>query len=72
LANNASTIVSQFIDTTVFCIVAFMNSEIAPTWEIWWSIFWTTYILKTIVAGLDTPLVYLARKWKDKGLIPAD
>jgi uncharacterized integral membrane protein (TIGR00697 family) len=30
LANNASTIVSQFIDTTVFCIVAFMNSEIAP------------------------------------------
>jgi uncharacterized integral membrane protein (TIGR00697 family) len=72
LANNASTIISQLIDSAVFCVIAFMNSEIAPTWEIWWSIFWTTYIIKAVVAGLDTPLVYWAKNWKDKGLVPED
>ena len=30
----------------------------------------TTYVLKAIVAAADTPLVYLASRWKHAGVIP--
>jgi uncharacterized PurR-regulated membrane protein YhhQ (DUF165 family) len=29
----------------------------------------TTYLLKALVAAADTPLVYIARRWKDRGVI---
>ncbi len=56
LRNNASTIVSQGIDTLIFVVVAFAgtysNSAI-------WNMIWITYIIKITVAVADTPLVYL-------------
>ena len=64
LRNNFSTMVSQLIDTTVFCTIAFLGEF---PMNVWWQIFWTTYIFKFIVAAFDTPFIYLgvyiARKY---------
>jgi len=58
LRNNASTMVSQLIDTAIFCSIAFLG-----VWEmnVWWQILLTTYVFKWIVSALDTPFIYLAR-----------
>lgn len=58
LRNNASTMVSQLIDTTVFTVIAFYG---VYELSIVWSIFYTTIIIKWIVAVLDTPAVYIGR-----------
>jgi len=58
LRNNLSTMVSQFIDSLVFCLIAFWGVYDLPTWL---DILLTTYFLKWIVALLDTPFIYLAR-----------
>lgn len=69
LRNNASTIVSQLLDTTVFCTIAFTG--VFPA-AVFWKIFLTTYVLKFVVAALDTPFVYAARSLHDRGLIPRE
>ncbi len=69
IRNNASTMVSQLLDTVVFTFGAFLG---VFEGEVLMDIFWTTYLLKWIVAAADTPLVYLARSWKDRGWIPDD
>lgn len=56
LRNNLSTMVSQLIDTAIFCTIAFLGQF---PMDIWWQIFWTTYIFKFIVAVFDTPFMYL-------------
>lgn len=63
IRNNLSTVVSQLVDSIVFTGAAFLGVfplgvviEIAAT----------TYVLKVIVALADTPLVYIARRWKDR------
>lgn len=54
--NNFSTISSQAIDSGIFCAIAFIGVfPIAVVGEI----FLTTYIIKILVALLDTPFVYL-------------
>ncbi len=58
LRNNLSTMVSQFIDSLLFCFIAFWGIY---SLEVWWDILLTTYFLKWIVALLDTPFIYLAR-----------
>ncbi len=59
LRNNASTMVSQFIDTVTFSLVALWGVfEI----DIWWQILLTTYLMKWIVAVVDTPFIYLAKR----------
>ena len=58
LRNNASTLVSQLIDSTVFTVIAFYG---VYELKIVWSIFYTTIIIKWIVAVLDTPAVYIGR-----------
>jgi uncharacterized integral membrane protein (TIGR00697 family) len=63
LRNNMSTMVSQAIDTLLFTTIAFWN--VYP-WEVLWQIMLTTYLLKWIVAALDTPFMYLARSWYEK------
>ena len=60
LRNNASTLVSQFLDSLIFCGLAFAG--VFP-WTVWLEILATTYIFKTFVAVLDTPFIYLARHW---------
>lgn len=68
LRNNGSTVVSQLIDTIIFVPIAFapisIFGEMGFDWAIVWDIFWTTYIIKVIVAALDTPFVYLITKIK--------
>lgn len=60
LRNNASTVVSQAIDTLIYGIV------------VWWGVvdFATAmqlalakYLFKVIIALVDTPFIYLARDW---------
>ena len=58
LRNNASTLVSQLLDSLIFCSIAFIG--VFPM-DVWWDILITTYIMKAIVAFLDTPFIYLAR-----------
>ena len=54
--NIGSTFVSQFIDTLIFVPIAFLGEF--PN-ELVIEIFWTTYVIKLVVAILDTPFVYL-------------
>lgn len=66
LRNNASTLVSQLLDSVIFSFAAFAGTfETAVLLEITA----TTYLLKVFVAVADTPFVYIARKWKDRGRI---
>jgi queuosine precursor transporter len=59
LRNNASTLVSQLIDSTIFCLIAFYG--VFPT-AVLVEILITTVIFKAIVSVLDTPFIYLARR----------
>ncbi len=58
LRNNGSTWTSQAVDSIIFCTAAF-----AGTYEtkVVLGIILSTYILKVIVAALDTPFIYLTR-----------
>ena len=60
LRNNASTMVSQLIDTLLFTLIAFYGIF---QWSVLWQIMLSTYVLKWVVAVLDTPFMYLATKW---------
>ncbi len=67
LRNNASTWVSQLIDSLIFTLGAFWG---VYEWDILWQIILTTYLLKWLVAVMDTFMIYLARFWVNKGKIP--
>ncbi|PKL01565.1 MAG: hypothetical protein CVV56_00860 [Tenericutes bacterium HGW-Tenericutes-1] len=57
--NNVATIISQIFDTAIFVSIAFigvMDSDIL------WQIFISTFVIKMMVALLDTPFVYLVKK----------
>lgn len=56
--NTASTLMSQFADTVIFTVVAFLH--VYPT-EILIELILTTYIFKAIIACADTPFIYCAR-----------
>lgn len=60
LRNNASTMISQLLDSIVFTFIAFWG--LFPL-NVWLQILLTTYILKWFVALCDTPFMYLAKKW---------
>ena len=66
LRNNLSTMVSQLIDSGVFCTIAFTGLF---SWPVFWQILLTTYLFKLIVAALDTPFVYWARALERRGLV---
>ena len=59
LRNNLSTMVSQLIDTVIFCSIAFWG--VFPT-MIFIEIAVTTYLFKLAVAVIDTPFIYWAKK----------
>ena len=59
--NNLSTLTSQAVDTVIFTTLAFAG--VYPT-KVFVSILLTTYFFKAIVALVDTPFIYLARKVK--------
>ncbi len=60
LRNNASTIVSQLIDTVIFMLIAFWGvTERFTFGYVLGSMVPAYYLLKVLAAFLDTPLVYL-------------
>lgn len=61
--NNASTIVSQFIDSTVFMFIAFYG--LTPKFDTLYifSLIIPYWLFKVLFALLDTPLCYLGVKW---------
>ncbi len=63
LRNNGSTFVSQLIDSIIFFTLAFAFAD-GYTFSIILSLIFTTYLFKIIVAFIDTPFIYLAKKIK--------
>lgn len=63
LRNNASTIVSQAIDTLVFMMIAFYMVTPKFTFEFILQLAIPYYLFKIAFAALDTPLVYAGVKW---------
>lgn len=59
LRNNASTLVSQLLDSVIFCLIAFWG--VFPG-DVLLEIVATTYLMKVIVAVMDTPFIYLAKR----------
>ncbi|AIO19134.1 Inner membrane protein YhhQ [Candidatus Izimaplasma bacterium HR1] len=66
LRNIGSTLVSQLVDTVIFVPIAFLGYF--PN-ELVWQILWSTYVIKLLVAILDTPFVYLIRGIKPLDLL---
>ncbi|EDL63598.1 queuosine precursor transporter [Bacillus sp. SG-1] len=59
IRNNGSTMISQLLDTLAFTSIAFFG---AFPFDVWVQIAITTYLLKWIVALLDTPFGYIAKR----------
>lgn len=66
IRNNASTMISQIIDNGIFTLIAFFG---VYSTNILVEIFFVTYLMKFIVAVLDTPFVYIGHYLKKKGKI---
>jgi len=58
LRNNASTWSSQIVDTAMFCTIAFAGLY---QMRIVAGIMLSTYLLKIVVAALDTPFIYVTK-----------
>ncbi|MBT2690100.1 queuosine precursor transporter [Bacillus sp. ISL-47] len=63
IRNNGSTMLSQLLDTLIFTSIAFLG--VFPM-DDWIQIFFTTYILKFLIALLDTPFGYIAKRFPVK------
>jgi uncharacterized integral membrane protein (TIGR00697 family) len=61
IRNNGSTMVSQLIDTLIFVPIAFWG--VVPS-NVLIGILISTYLIKLMVAVLDTPFIYLVKKIK--------
>lgn len=63
LRNNGSTLVSQLINCFLFTVLAFAGTYGFSTVM---SIFGSSYIIFVVTSLLDTPILYAARKYKEK------
>lgn len=63
IRNNGSTGISQLIDTLIFCSIAFAGLY---SWDVWWEIAITTYVIKFIISVASTPVIYWARSFMFK------
>lgn len=63
LRNNASTVVSQFLDTTIFMFIAFY--AISPKFDAAYifALIIPYWLIKVLFAICDTPFCYLGVKW---------
>lgn len=59
LRNNGSTMISQLVDSILFTLIAF--AEIY-SWEVVINLVIVTYAVKVVVAILDTPFIYIAKR----------
>ncbi len=67
--NNISTAIAQFVDTFIWTVIAFSPRMIS--WDMWFVYIFSAIIIpywiaKVIIAGIDTPLVYLWVNWLKK------
>lgn len=67
IRNNVSTIISQFIDTTIFMFLAFYHISDRFTTSFIFSLIFPYWAFKVLFALLDTPLCYLGVWWLKKG-----
>lgn len=58
---NGSTLISQFIDSLIFCSIAFAG--LFP-FQVWIEILITTYLFKFLLSIAGTPILYMARRMK--------
>ena len=65
LRNNVSTVLSQATDTFLFVTIAFAGTMPG---NVFWEIMITQYVIKLLIAAVDTPIVYalvgLVRKYE--------
>ena len=63
LRNNLSTVASSLVDNTVFSIFAWilLNPEPASLYNVIMIYILGTYLLRIIIALLDTPFIYVAK-----------
>ena len=61
IRNNVSTMLSQFIDTCIFTLIAF---TFVFEFKYVVILIFTTYVVKVGIAIMDTPFLYLAKKIK--------
>lgn len=66
LRNNGSTMISQIINTVLFTSIAFLGMYDTGTFI---AIMISSYVIYLFTSLLDTPIVYIARKMKEKKLI---
>ena len=61
LRNNASTFLSQFVDTAsvLLLLCSFQKIE----WELFGKLLWSGFLFKVLVALIDTPFLYLGVFW---------
>ncbi|MDO8429689.1 MAG: queuosine precursor transporter [Candidatus Daviesbacteria bacterium] len=65
LRNNLSNFISQFVDTTVFMILAFyaFDKGLSSNLSFLFSLILPYWLLKSFMSILETPLVYLGVRW---------
>ena len=63
LRNNLSTIVSQFLDTTLFMFIAFYGISSKFTADYIFTLIIPYWIVKVLFAIFDTPFCYLGVRW---------
>ncbi|MBL7054400.1 queuosine precursor transporter, partial [Candidatus Woesearchaeota archaeon] len=69
LRNNVSTMVGQFVDSSIWVLIAFSPKLFDGTFTIFsiYSVIIIPYWLaKVVVAILDTPLIYAGKRWLEK------
>lgn len=59
IRNNASTMISQAVDIIVFGLIGWTG--LFP-WDVVWDLIWTSYVIKILIAALDTPFAYVAKR----------
>lgn len=63
IRNNGSTMASSFVDTLIFCTIAFAGEY---SLRVWLEILFTTYIIKFVLTAVGTPFLYIARSFQHK------
>ncbi|CAH1054719.1 queuosine precursor transporter [Paenibacillus pseudetheri] len=58
IRSNGSTMISSFVDTLIFCTIAFAGLY---NWSVWLEILLTTYLAKFLLTAVGTPILYIAR-----------
>lgn len=61
IRNNGSTMASSFVDTLIFCTIAFAGEY---SLRVWLEILFTTYVIKFILTAVGTPFLYIARNFQ--------